>query len=101
MYIVLDSFCFMLEHKNALLTYDITIIRQVFIFFSYFTAGWVREVMYHPITSDCAYCYLWCRVCPSFSVREKDYQSWVLVKKDEVGCPGGEIVNAYCTCTAG
>ena len=57
--------------------------------------------MYHPITKESDVCFLWCRVCPSFKVRDKDYQAWALVKKDKVGLPGGGIVNSYCTCTAG
>ncbi len=69
--------------------------------YRYYVSGWVREVLYHPVSKASPWCYLYARVCPSMRTRIKDYQVWALVKKDDGTKPGGQIFSAYCTCTAG
>ena len=66
-----------------------------------FVEGWVKEIMYHQINSNCNACYMWATVCPSYKIRSKMYQSWVLASKKQPNQPGGVILSAYCTCTAG
>lgn len=73
----------------------------MFFFFRYFVSGWVREVMFHPITSESRFCLLWTRVLPSMAVRDAQYQVWAVVDKNQGDIPGGTIHSAYCTCTAG
>ena len=69
--------------------------------YRYFTCGWVKEVFYHPISENSAYCLLKCRVTPSQRISAKPYQVWVVIEKDTAGKPGATITSAYCTCTAG
>ena len=69
--------------------------------YRYFTCGWVKEVFYHPISENSAYCLLKCRVTPSQRISAKPYQVWVVIEKDTAGKPGGTITSAYYTCTAG
>ena len=38
---------------------------------------------------------------PSQRVNMKQYDVWVVCRKDLIGSIGGEILSAYCTCTAG
>ena len=51
-----------------------------------------------------AKCYLilgQSKVIPCQRVNNKPYDVWVILQKDTVDKPGGNILSAYCTCTAG
>ena len=69
--------------------------------YRYFTVGWVKEVFYHQISEESTYCVLKCRVTPSQRVSSTPYHVWAIIEKDTQVKPGGKILNAYCTCTAG
>ena len=47
------------------------------------------------------YCTLKCKVTPSQRVSTKPYNVYVIIEKDSPVKPGGRILSAYCTCTAG
>jgi len=67
----------------------------------YFAAGWVKEVLYHPISQGSPVGLFATTVTPSMAISKKPYKVWAAVVKDSAQGPGGEIVSAYCTCTAG
>ena len=69
--------------------------------YRYFTVGWVYEVFYHQIIEESPHCVLKCRVTPSQRVSSTPYHAWAIIEKDTQVKPGGKILNAYCTCTAG
>ena len=41
------------------------------------------------------------KVIPSQSISNKYYQAWAVIEKDLSERPGGKILSAYCSCTAG
>ena len=47
------------------------------------------------------YCIFRTKCVPSQRLNMKMYDVWAVVKKDKDNEPGGEILSAYCTCTAG
>ena len=53
------------------------------------------------MNSESKYCFLKTKYLPSQRVSSKQYDVWALLKKDHVDEVGGEIMSAYCTCTAG
>ena len=69
--------------------------------FRYFTSGWVKEVHFHPISEQSPVAFLAAKVTPSMRLNAGNYQAWVAVEKDAANKPGGKIITAYCTCTAG
>ena len=69
--------------------------------YHYFTVGWVKELFYHHISENSPYCTLKRKVTPSQRVSTKPYNVWVIIEKDSPVKPGGKILSAYCTCTAG
>jgi hypothetical protein len=69
--------------------------------YRYFSCEWVKEIYFHPFRTNSETCLLRAKVTPSQSVNQKDYDVWVAVKKDSKSGPGGQVLSAYCTCTAG
>ena len=69
--------------------------------YRYFTAEWVKEVFYHDINSKSDKCVVKVKVTPSQAVNNKPYDVWIVIRKDNGDVPGGQILSAYCTCTAG
>ncbi|KAH3817459.1 hypothetical protein DPMN_118996 [Dreissena polymorpha] len=69
--------------------------------YRYFESKWVQEVFVHDIRPNSDKCVLKCKVTPSQSLNNKAYDAWAVVKKDGANGPGGEIISAYCSCTAG
>jgi len=55
--------------------------------------------MYHVLNTNI--CLFKCAVTPSMSINNKPYSVWAAVLEDTVQEPGGQIISAYCTCTAG
>ena len=64
--------------------------------FSYFDSKWLKEVFYHNISSDSAYCFLKAECTPSMNIHHHPHQAWVCIKKNT-----GKIISGYCTCFAG
>lgn len=69
--------------------------------YRYFTGDWVKEICYHNINSNSDKCVVKSKVTPSQAVNNKAYDVWVVLKKDTGNIPGGQVLRAYCTCTAG
>ena len=69
--------------------------------YRYFTNNFVSEVFINNLNSESKYCFLKTKYLPSQRVSSKQYDVWALLKKDHVDEVGGEIISAYCTCTAG
>ena len=69
--------------------------------YRYFTAEWVKEIFYHDINSKSDKCAVKAKVTPSQAVNNKPYDVWIIIRKDDGDAPGGQILSAYCTCTAG
>ena len=68
--------------------------------YRYFSCAFVREVFYFDLNST-DLCILKCKVLPSQRLNNKPYDVWAIIRKDLTEKPGGEIVSAYCACTAG
>ena len=68
--------------------------------YRYFSCDFVREVFYFDLHST-DLCILKCKVLPSQRLNNKPYDVWAIIRKDLPEKPGGEIVSAYCACTAG
>ncbi|XP_052820515.1 uncharacterized protein LOC128246371 [Mya arenaria] len=69
--------------------------------YRYFESEWVKEVYIHDVRESSDKCILKTKVTPSQAINNKCYDVWVIVTKDNVNGPGGEIISAYCSCTAG
>ena len=69
--------------------------------YRYFSCEFVREVYYNDIEDKSPFCLLKCRVVPSQRTSSKPYHVWACLKKDIGENPGGAVMAAYCTCTAG
>jgi hypothetical protein len=65
--------------------------------FRYFSCEFVKEIFYSDIAKT-DYCVLKCKVTPSQRTSLTPYNVWCIIKKEN---PGGEIISAYCSCTAG
>ena len=69
--------------------------------YRYFQSGWVKEVSIHDIRETSDKCILKTKVTPSQAINSKCYDVWAVIEKDQADRPGGKIMSAYCTCTAG
>lgn len=69
--------------------------------YRYFSDEWVKEIFYHYINSASDKCMVKSKVTPSQAVNNKPYDVWIILKKDAGNVPGGQILSAYCSCTAG
>ena len=69
--------------------------------YRYFTDEFVKEVLIHLISESSKYCIMKTKCTPSQRVSAKPYDVWVVVEKDTPIHPGGQILSAYCSCTAG
>ena len=69
--------------------------------YRYFSGKWVKEIYYHYISEKSDKCMLKAKVTPSQAVNNEPYDCWIIIKKDVGDIPGGQIMSAYCTCTAG
>ena len=67
----------------------------------YFTNSFIGEILYHNIDEKSKFCLLRTKCVPSQRVDMKQYDVWMDSRKDLVDSIGGEILSAYCTCTAG
>ena len=64
--------------------------------YSYFRSGWLQEVyVYNFIWNEENLCFLKAACTPSFRVDDTPHHAWVCMYRT------GEIITAYCTCTAG
>ncbi len=61
-----------------------------------FAANWLKEVMYHPISSALKVCFVKADCTPSENIRAVPHTAWVCIVK-----ANGEIHSAYCSCFAG
>lgn len=68
--------------------------------YRYFSCEFVREIFYFDLINT-DLCILKSKVIPCQRVNNKPYDVWVILQKDTVDKPGGNILSAYCTCTAG
>ena len=69
--------------------------------YRYFSCDFVREVFYFDIVNT-DLCLVKCKVLPSQRLTSsKPYSVWGVIRKDLPEKPGGEILSAYCMCTAG
>ena len=66
--------------------------------YRYFACDFVKEIYYHPVSTESKICFLKCLVTPSQRTSSKPYTVWASIEKFN---PGGKITSAYCTCTAG
>ena len=67
----------------------------------YFTNSFIGEILYHNIDEKSKFCLLRTKCVPSQRVDMKQYDVWMDSRKDLIDSIGGEILSAYCTCTAG
>lgn len=64
--------------------------------YSYFTSGWLKEVLYHDLAHSSKYCLLKSETTPSQSINNPSHNIWICVTKKT-----GDIMSAYCSCFAG
>ena len=64
--------------------------------YEYYASEWMKEVYYHPIAPNSAFCYLRARCTPSQSLNAATHSVWVCCEKAT-----GKIKRAYCSCTSG
>ncbi|XP_047130217.2 uncharacterized protein LOC124810062 [Hydra vulgaris] len=69
--------------------------------YRYFSNSFIGEVMYNNINDSSLFCLFKTKCMPSQRVNMKQYDVWIIVRKDKGNIIGGEVKNAYCTCTAG
>ncbi|KAK3109102.1 hypothetical protein FSP39_023080 [Pinctada imbricata] len=64
--------------------------------YEYLQSIFVKEIFYHPISAASEICYLRAKCTPSQRLRDADHTMWIMVRK-----VSGDIVSAFCSCTAG
>ena len=69
--------------------------------YKYFTNSFIAEILYHNIDEKSKFCLLKTKCVPSQCVSMKQYDVWVICRKDLIDSIGGEILPVYYTCTAG
>ncbi|KAH3817671.1 uncharacterized protein LOC127882165 [Dreissena polymorpha] len=69
--------------------------------YRYFTGEWVKEVFYHDISEISDKCVFKSSVTPSQAINNKAYTVWLVLRKDTKEILGGQVLQAYCSCTAG
>ena len=69
--------------------------------YRYFTDNFIGEIFYKEISDNSKFCLLKPKCVPSQRVSRKQYDVWVVCRKSQRNFLGGEILAAYCTCTAG
>ena len=69
--------------------------------YRYFTGGFVKEIFYNEPEPEKNYCILKTKVMASQKVNDKPYDVWAIIEKRTQKSPGGRVIGAYCTCTAG
>ena len=69
--------------------------------YRYFTNSFIGETLYHNIDEKSKFCLLKTKFAPSQRLNMKQYDVWVVCRKDLIDSIGREILSAYCTCTAG
>ena len=67
--------------------------------YRYFSCEFVREIIYFDLANT-DLCILKSKVVPCQRVNNKPYDVWAILQKNTVDKPGGDILSAYCTCTA-
>lgn len=66
--------------------------------YRYFACDFVKEILYNPVSLQSNICLLKSRVTPSQRTSSTPYTVWAAIEKCS---PGGKIISAYCSCTAG
>ena len=69
--------------------------------YRYFTNSFIDEILYHHIDEKSKFGLLKTKYVPSQRVDLKQYDVWVVCRKDLIDSIWGEILPGYCTCTAG
>lgn len=69
--------------------------------YRYFTNGFIGEILINNISDESKLCILKTKCVPSQRVSARQYDVWVIVRKDQINGTSGEILGGYCTCTAG
>ena len=64
--------------------------------YSYFSSGWVQQVLYHEIEPTSPYCFLKSECTPSMRINDAPHRVWIAIEKKT-----GVVQSAYCTCFAG
>ena len=64
--------------------------------YEYLQSHFIKAIFYHPISANCKICYMRAKCTPSQRLRDVDHTMWIMVKKES-----GDIVSAFCSCTAG
>ena len=69
--------------------------------YRYFTNKFIEEILFHYVSDESKFCILKTKCVPSQRVSMKQYDVWVICRKNKRDFIGGEILAGYCTCTAG
>ena len=69
--------------------------------YRYFTNKFIEEILFHYVSDESKFCILKTKCVPSQRVSMKQYDVWVICRKNKGDFIGGEILAGYCTCTAG
>ena len=68
--------------------------------YRYFSCEFVRGIIYFDLANT-DLCILKSKIVPCQRINNKPYDVWAILQKDTVDKPGGDILSAYFTCTAG
>ena len=63
---------------------------------SYFKDGWLQELQYHSISSECEYCLIRGSCRKSEKINDPFHKLWIVIGKRT-----GKIIRGHCTCMAG
>ena len=69
--------------------------------YRYFTDEFIKEISIHSISTISDYCILKTKCTTSQRISARAYDVWAILRKDEGDSPGGEVISAFCSCTAG
>ena len=69
--------------------------------YRYFSNKFIGEILFHCISDESKFCILKTKCVPSQRVSMKQYDVWVICRKNKGDFIGGEILAGCFTCTAG
>ena len=93
---ITDIVTFLIDHGNSENIKKFLNEYKVGKAYEYLESNFVKEIFYHPISAASELCYLRAKCTPSQRLRDADHTLWIMVRK-----VSGDIVSAFCSCTAG
>ena len=90
-----DIFNFLAFHPSELKSQDLSDYKTSK-GYSYYATGWLKPLLYHPISEASKHCLLTTTCRPSQRISDVPHKLWVCLNKET-----GKILSTHCSCMAG